>query len=98
MKVIAIIALCLFGIVLDWILEFLCWIGLPFWIANIAPVIIIGAIIEKCSDGSNTRKPLWKWVRIFVFGSVVSVILLTSMPIILRPLLLIVIAIIALPT
>ena len=98
MKVIAIIALCLFGFILDWIVDLLCWIGLPFWIANIAPVIIIGAIIEMCSDGSNIRKPFWKWLRIFVFGSLVSGILLTPMPIILRPVLLIIIAIIALPT
>lgn len=98
MKVIAIILLCVFGFVLDWIVDALCWIGLPFWIANLAPVMIIGGIIELCSEGHAGRATIWKWVRAFVFGAIVSAILLTPMPWILRPALLLVVAIFALPT
>ena len=98
MKVFAIVALCLCGFVFDWINDFLCWIGLAFWVANIVPVLIIGWIIEVCSARTANRAKGWKWVRAFVFGSIVSVILLTPMPIILRPFLLLIVAIVALPS
>ena len=55
MKVFAIVALCLCGFVFDWINDFLCWIGLPFWVANIVPVLIIGWIIEVCSARTANR-------------------------------------------
>ena len=96
MKIIAIIALCLFGFVLDWINDFLCWIGLPFWVANLVPVFIIGWIIEVCSARHYGRNKAWMWVRAFVFGAIVSAIFLIPMPIILRPVLLIIVGILSL--
>jgi len=98
MKVFAIVLLCVFACILDLILGFLMMLGIPFVIANLIPVIIIGFIFEICSDGAITRGFFSRIFRILIIGAVMSFIILALIPWILKPILVLLIGAIVLAT
>ena len=95
MRFLAIILLIVFGYALDLINKLLTSLGIPFFIANIVPVIILGWVFEMFDVHYRTRSTLGKWFRVIVFGALASFILLGPIPWILRIVLMFVLVVIA---
>ena len=87
MTILAIILLIIFGYFLDWVMSVLTGLDIPYIIALIVPVLLIGRVLDMFDMRYPERMRLEKWLRIIILGAITTAIILLPMPWILRPIL-----------
>lgn len=77
MKIFAGLAIALIAsIILDGVIWVVLLLGLPIWIGRIIVILILGGLVEAASDGKDERSGLGKFLRIVIFGALLSATLL----------------------
>lgn len=99
MKIFAGLAIAIIAsFILDGIIWVVTLLGLPIWIGRIIVILLLGGLIEVASEGRYDRSGLGKFLRIVIFGALISSALLYITGWITLLICLSVILIIALPT
>ncbi len=98
MKIWLILLLVAIGYAIDFVIYVLGLLGIPFLIASIVAVLVFGGICEKLSLRHKRRSGLARFLRTVIFGLIVSITLMASIPWILVPVILFIVVSYALST